>query len=145
MNASAHLPITKPRDAGLFRTPQRCTEQPIFRGKGAHGRNCPYEHKALRRFRTQFRLDNIGLEKDCYPAQKLRRIKQRRRRLSENDFCPAVGRRQHRIRLDVGIAGAQTFAVCGALPHTRFFLNFLITLPFSPGYSLSFKVLCVAE
>ena len=42
-------------------------------------------------------------------------------------------------------AGAQTFAVCGALPHTRFFLNFLITLPRYPSYSLPFSVLCVAE
>ena len=42
-------------------------------------------------------------------------------------------------------AGAQTFAVCGALPHTRFFLNFLITLPCYPSYSLSYSVLCVAE
>ncbi len=42
-------------------------------------------------------------------------------------------------------AGAQTFAVCGALPHTLFFLNFLITPPFGYSYSLPFSVLCVAE
>ena len=42
-------------------------------------------------------------------------------------------------------AGAQPFAVCGALPHTLFFLNFLITPPFGYGYSLPFAVLCVAE
>ena len=42
-------------------------------------------------------------------------------------------------------AGAQTFAVCGALPHTLFFLNFLITPPFWYSYSLPFSVLCVAE
>ena len=42
-------------------------------------------------------------------------------------------------------AGAQTFTVCGALPHTRSFLNFLITLPCYPSYSLAFSVLCVAE
>ena len=42
-------------------------------------------------------------------------------------------------------AGAQTFAVCGALPHTLFFLNFLITPRFWYSYSLSFSVLCVAE
>ena len=42
-------------------------------------------------------------------------------------------------------AGAQTFAVCGALPHTLFFLNFLITPPFGYSYSLPFPVLCVAE
>ena len=41
--------------------------------------------------------------------------------------------------------GAQTFAVCGALPHTRSFLNFLITLRFWDSYSLPFSVLCVAE
>ena len=35
--------------------------------------------------------------------------------------------------------------VCGALPHTRFFLNFLITPPFWYSYSLPFSVLCVAE
>ena len=42
-------------------------------------------------------------------------------------------------------AGAQTFAVCGALAHTLFYLNFLITPPFWYSYSLSFSVLCVAE
>ena len=42
-------------------------------------------------------------------------------------------------------AGAQTFAVCGALPRTLFFLNFLITPPFWYSYSLPFSVLCVAE
>ena len=42
-------------------------------------------------------------------------------------------------------ADAQTFAVCGALPHTLFFLNFLITPPFWYSYSLPFSVLCVAE
>ena len=42
-------------------------------------------------------------------------------------------------------AGAQTFAVCRALPHALFFLNFLITTPFGYGYSLPFSVLCVAE
>ena len=42
-------------------------------------------------------------------------------------------------------AGAQTFAVCGALPHTLFFLNFLITPRFWYSYSLPFTVLCVAE
>ena len=42
-------------------------------------------------------------------------------------------------------AGAQTFAVCGALPHTLFFLNFLITPRFWYSYSLPFSVLCVAE
>ena len=42
-------------------------------------------------------------------------------------------------------AGAQTFAVCGALPHTRSFLNFLITHRFWYSYSLPFSVLCVAE
>ena len=42
-------------------------------------------------------------------------------------------------------AGAQTFAVCGALPHTLFFLNFLITPRFWYSYSLLFSVLCVAE
>jgi len=42
-------------------------------------------------------------------------------------------------------AGAQTFAVYGALPHTLFFLNFLITPRFWYSYSLPFPVLCVAE
>ena len=42
-------------------------------------------------------------------------------------------------------AGAQPFTVCGALPHTLFFLNFLITPRFWYSYSLSFSVLCVAE
>ena len=42
-------------------------------------------------------------------------------------------------------AGAQTFAICGALPHTLFFLNFLLTPRFWYSYSLSFSVLCVAE
>ena len=42
-------------------------------------------------------------------------------------------------------AGAQTFAVCGALPHTLSFLNFLITPRFWYSYSLSFTVLCIAE
>ena len=42
-------------------------------------------------------------------------------------------------------AGAQTFAVCGALAHTLFYLNFLITPPFWYSYSLPFSVLCVAE
>ena len=42
-------------------------------------------------------------------------------------------------------AGAQTFVVYGALPHTLFFLNFLITPRFWYSYSLPFSVLCVAE
>ena len=53
-----------------------------------------------------------------YPAQKLRRIKQRRSRSPESAFCSAAGRSQHRIRLDVGPCRRPDFCCLrGAAPH----------------------------
>ena len=145
MNASAYLPTTKPRDAGLFCFLQRCTERPVFRGICAHGRAVPYGCKTLRCFQAKCRQDIVGLRKDRYPTQKLRRINQRKGRLPRGDFILPLEEASIAFVWTSAYAGAQTFAVCGALPHTLFFLNFLITPPFWYSYSLPFSVLCVAE
>ena len=138
-------PDHKAPRCGSFCFLQRCTERSVFRGICAHGRAGPYGCKTLRCFRAKCRQDIVGLGKDRYPAQKLRRIKQRKGRLPREDFVLPSAEASIAFVWTSAYAGAQTFAVCGALPHTLFFLNFLITLPCYPSYSLSFTVLCVAE
>ena len=86
-------------------------EDDKFRLRGTDRGSCPSRPLRQRaRPTTPFRRQ--------YPAQKLRRIKQRRRRSSENDFCSAAGRSRHRIRLDVGLYRRTDFCCLrGAAPH----------------------------